>query len=93
MDVRVLTGARPEGRGSPQLAYGYVSLERPAPTSLTSPMWVIVPSHSAEIPILFAQWPQIHGATLPVAGTECLVGYDERTPGAPWLVTWIGPNA
>jgi hypothetical protein len=80
-------GLAPSQNVDLNLVYGYVSLEQPPPTHFDDLAYVVVPSHSSEhsIPMAF---PAIHGSTLPVAGTSCLVAYDERN--VPWVVSWTG---
>jgi hypothetical protein len=86
-------GYAPSQQVSTTLVYGYVSTEQPAPTSLADPAYIVVPSHSSEhsIPMSITGFPATEEVPLPVRGTTCLVGYDERN--GPWIVSWSGPYA
>jgi hypothetical protein len=88
MDTRAILGARPTGQGRIlNVCAGYVSLNRPAPASFDDPAWVIIPSHSAQVPVPLS-WPAIHGATMPAPGTPVTVAYDDQ--GTPQLISWAG---
>jgi hypothetical protein len=95
MDVRGLTGSRPEGRGpDAEIVHGYVSLQRPAPVSLDGVIYVIVPSHSSETPYGPLTFPASHGATLPIQGTPVVLAFGialDATPRVPSVVSWDGP--
>ena len=91
MDVRALSGGRPEGRSGPQILHGYVSLQKPAPTHFTDPLWVIVPSHAGDVPYGPLLWPVSHGATLPAQGspvTLALALGPDGQPGVPVVMQW-----
>jgi hypothetical protein len=90
MDIRAVVGGRPTGEPGQQVVSGIVSSERPAPASFTDPLYIVVPSHSAEIAIEFVYWPAIHGATLPVAGTLVTLGHDET--GTYRVLGWDGSH-
>lgn len=72
----------------PVLVRGYVSTVRPAPISFSEPVWVIVPGYSTDRPLGPCEWPAIHGASLPLQGAECVVGFDDQHK--PTLVWWSG---
>jgi hypothetical protein len=71
------------------LAPGYVSTARPAPTSFTEPVWVILPEHSTEAPIPCA-WGAEHGTTLPAQGDRVIVGFPGGENDVPVILWWEG---
>lgn len=89
-DVRALVdGGRPTGRGQVlRIVAGYVSQNRPAPAGFDDPVWVIVPSHSPDVPYGPMSFAAEHGASLPVAGSAVTLGIDDN--GAPVVLRWEG---
>jgi hypothetical protein len=90
MDVRVLNGTRPKGTRAQQNVSGYLSLNQPAPSSLADSIFVVIPSHSTQIPVEFVSgvWDVRSDGSLPVAQTYFLIAYDEN--GAPFPIRWGG---
>ncbi len=72
----------------PPVVDGCVSRNKPAPSSFTDPLWVIVPSYSIEAPYKCLQWGAIHGVTLPAQGAE--VSVVMSLAGVPTVVWWAG---
>lgn len=98
MDVRSLNGSRPEGQSAAgwQVVHGYVSLQRPAPTKFSDPLYVIVPAHSGDTPYGPLPWPALHGATLPAQGAPVTLGLGvglDGTPNVPAVIGWDAPYA
>jgi hypothetical protein len=84
MDVTQLV--RQAGTESyPSSARGYILA---APISFDVPLDVILPAGSTERHYGPCAWGAIHGATLPAAGAECVVVFDEQNQ--PTVVWWQG---
>lgn len=66
---------------------GYVSRVRPAPASMSDPVWVIVPASSLDKSYRCA-WSPIHGQTLPAQGAAVKVAMSAE--GVPTVVWWDG---
>jgi hypothetical protein len=73
----------------PQITEGYVSYNRPAPTSFAEPVWVIDPAYSTVAPIGPCPWGAIHGATLPAQGARVVL-FDGANPVVLW---WEGEHS
>jgi hypothetical protein len=71
-------------------ASGYVSRNRPAPTTFEDQLWVILPDYSTDRPFGPCEWGAIHGATLPAPGARVTVTFDDRD--VPVVVWWQGAH-
>lgn len=69
---------------------GYVSTNRPAPTSFGDTLWVILPLYSLERPFGPCEWGAIHGDALPQQGAAVTIIFDEQN--IPVVVWWQGEN-
>jgi len=88
-DVKRILSDQPDGFPRLTILAGYVSLQKPAPAGFDDSLWAIIPSHgeSVAIPLSF---PAIHGATLPMQGTQVVIGIDNNR--TPHVLTWYGPH-
>lgn len=72
-------------QGKPSQIYGELSTVRPAPRQFTDPMFVIIPEWNPDLVFTVSSWPALYGATLPSAGAECLLEFDDQSN---LRVTW-----
>lgn len=56
-----------------------------APASVGAPVFVRIPSYGSQDTWQAVHW-EPHGATLPTAGTRCLVAKDENN--GVWVISW-----
>lgn len=84
MDVTQLVRQAAPGSYS-SLARGYILA---APTSFAEPVNVVLPAGSTERHYGPCAWGAIHGARLPEAGAQCVVGFDEQNQ--PTVLWWEG---
>ncbi len=71
-----------------RMVFAEVSLLQSPPSSFSDPLYVVFPDFSRDYFFEIANWPQLHGATLPQAGGSCLIAVDNRGTGR---VVWWGP--
>lgn len=74
--VQLLPGA---GRapGQPPIIYGQVSRLQPLPVALTDPLFVTLP-YDPDHAFRFDSWPALHGVTLPAAGADVVLSFDDQ---------------
>lgn len=69
----------------PVLLAGTVSSNKPAPSAIGDPVYVLIdnlsPDHSVPMP-----WAPLWGTTLPAPGAPVLIAYDDN--GVPYVVWW-----
>ncbi len=96
-DVTELLRAPAEPINQRSVVEGFVSTERPAPTGFTKVgseenfVYVIIPSYSTTVPYGPCNWAALHGSTIPVHGTRCLMGFSEANK--PVIVWWEGEQS
>lgn len=76
--------------GQPPVVYAQVSRLQAVPTSFSDSLFVVIPydpDHAIEI----VNWPVIHGATLPAAGADVALVYDDQHNAR--VVWWDGAHS
>ena len=76
------------GQRAPTQVFGQISDVYPAPIDFTDPIWVTIPDWNTTIAFQIQTWPALYGQTLPFAGAECLLEYDNQ--GNVRCVWWSG---
>lgn len=69
------------GQAPERLIYGEIAPNNPAcplPTTFNQPLYVVMADWDRTVFWKVTNWPCIHGNTLPAAGAECLLIYDNR---------------
>lgn len=66
------------GQARPDILYGQVSTSQPAPTSFSSPLYVVFPQWDPDYFWQFTDWPASHGSTLPAQGATVVVVRDDQ---------------
>ncbi len=80
------------GQQRPQLFLAQVSASKPAPSSLTDPLYVVEPSRP-NVSLTIPEFPAVHGDTLPAAGATCVI-QRSTDPGEPLrCLYWDGSYA
>lgn len=69
-----------------QILAGYVSTERPAPTSFADQLWVTVPGHGTDPVYAPPSFPACQGSILPQQGDPVTLGIDDN--GTAQCLTW-----
>jgi hypothetical protein len=90
MNIADLAPSRPSGGAVPAPAAGAAMravVADPAPTSTSDPLYVYRPDVDQRA-LVKCRWTPMHGLTLPAAGANALVQYDNT--GAPYAVWWDG---
>lgn len=58
------------------------------PANAAARLWITIPTYTDPT----AKWGPVtwspHGNTMPQAGADCLVGFDDA--GVPWLLSFVG---
>jgi hypothetical protein len=81
----------PGALAAPKQNVFYAQVTTPAPDFFGDMLFVIFPDWTVDIPIAIADWPAIHGDTLPSVGADVLLVGDER--GNRRCVWWDGTTA
>lgn len=77
--------------GQAQVVRAKVSLRQPAPSDFTDPLFVVLEARDPNEAIEIANWPKLHGATLPELGAAVLLIFDDEHE--PWVANWDGVNS
>jgi hypothetical protein len=89
-DVRALLQGGVSGQTVYKIQVGYVSQNQPAPSSLTEPLYAIVPGYDPSVPFGPLTWPASHGNALPAPGDLCVLAWDDNNTCH--CVAWDGTN-
>lgn len=76
------------GQSGPAIIHGIVSERKPSPLSFDDPLYVVMPGWDTDIFWTIEDWPACHGTTLPPAGNDCLLAYDDA--GRLYCIWWSG---
>lgn len=92
------------GQGQLNVAYGEVTT--PAPTSFSSPLYLVQPDWNNTVPFAVFNWTACHGNALPTVGAAALMVQDSRGfwrvpwwdgrmvyPTGSWLTYYLTPTA
>ncbi len=74
--------------GYESLQRGFTAPTKPAPTSFSEGVFVVLPEGSSEHLYGPCKWGAIHGTAKPQPGAACVVGFDEQNQ--PTVLWWEG---